>query len=302
MHPGQPRPHVRQGRRHAEPARGSRSHPLSAEARPASAARGEWTRVSWDEALDDIGGRIRKAIVEDRRHEVMYHVGPARRGRLREPRAAGLGRRRPQQPHQRLLLVGAARTFPLDAATIGRRPTTPTRRRSCCCRRTSRPGHYFNPHAQRIIEGQAARRASSSSSIRGCRTRRRRPTCGCPRYPGTEGALLLAIAKYLLDHELYDREFVRDVGELARRTCAASGPTSPLTFDNFIVALKELYAEFTPEYRRRRDRRAGASRSSRPRERSRRPAPRSRRTAGARRRPATCGAGRSRAACTCSSC
>ena len=38
---------------------------------------------------------------------------PARRGRLREPRPAGVGRRRPQQPHQRLLLVRAPRTLPL---------------------------------------------------------------------------------------------------------------------------------------------------------------------------------------------
>src|SRR5207245_4069945 len=35
----------------------------------------KWRQVSWDEALDDIAGRVRRAIVEDRRHEVMYHVG-----------------------------------------------------------------------------------------------------------------------------------------------------------------------------------------------------------------------------------
>ena len=36
---------------------------------------GEWARVTWDEVLEDIGGRIRKAILEGRRREVMYHVG-----------------------------------------------------------------------------------------------------------------------------------------------------------------------------------------------------------------------------------
>src|SRR3989442_10240749 len=35
---------------------------------------GKWRQVSWDEALDDIAGRLRKAIVEHRRHEIMYHV------------------------------------------------------------------------------------------------------------------------------------------------------------------------------------------------------------------------------------
>ena len=66
------------------PARRASSRRTSSTIRTASSIRcrrdgergaGEWERVSWDEALDDIGGRIRKAIVEDRRHEVMYHVG-----------------------------------------------------------------------------------------------------------------------------------------------------------------------------------------------------------------------------------
>ena len=36
---------------------------------------GKWERVGWDEVLDTIATRIRKAIVEDRRDEIMYHVG-----------------------------------------------------------------------------------------------------------------------------------------------------------------------------------------------------------------------------------
>jgi len=36
---------------------------------------GKWERVSWDEVLDDIAGRVRKALQEDRRNEIMYHVG-----------------------------------------------------------------------------------------------------------------------------------------------------------------------------------------------------------------------------------
>ncbi|MEM8885953.1 MAG: molybdopterin-dependent oxidoreductase, partial [Planctomycetota bacterium] len=47
-------------------------HPLK---RVGPRGEGGWERVSWDEALDTIGGRIRKALQEDRRTEVMYHVG-----------------------------------------------------------------------------------------------------------------------------------------------------------------------------------------------------------------------------------
>src|SRR6266513_2647304 len=36
---------------------------------------GNWERVSWDEVLNDLASRIRKAIVEDRKDEIMYHVG-----------------------------------------------------------------------------------------------------------------------------------------------------------------------------------------------------------------------------------
>ena len=36
---------------------------------------GQWERVTWDQALDDIAGRIRKALVEKRPTEVMYHLG-----------------------------------------------------------------------------------------------------------------------------------------------------------------------------------------------------------------------------------
>ena len=36
---------------------------------------GKWVRATWDEALDDIAARIRRAIVEERENEIMYHVG-----------------------------------------------------------------------------------------------------------------------------------------------------------------------------------------------------------------------------------
>src|SRR5690606_23660392 len=36
---------------------------------------GRFERATWDEALDDLAGRIRRAIVEGRLTEVMHHVG-----------------------------------------------------------------------------------------------------------------------------------------------------------------------------------------------------------------------------------
>src|SRR5260370_8009729 len=36
---------------------------------------GKWERVTWDEVLDDLASRIRKALTEGRKNEIMYHVG-----------------------------------------------------------------------------------------------------------------------------------------------------------------------------------------------------------------------------------
>ena len=36
---------------------------------------GKWERVTWDEVLDDLAGRIRRALIEGRRNEIIYHVG-----------------------------------------------------------------------------------------------------------------------------------------------------------------------------------------------------------------------------------
>ena len=47
-------------------------HPLK---RAGARGEGRWERVTWDDALDDIARRIRRAIVEERENEVMYHVG-----------------------------------------------------------------------------------------------------------------------------------------------------------------------------------------------------------------------------------
>ena len=74
---------------------------------------GEWQRVSWDEVLT-ISARASARPSGGPPEGADVSRGPARRGRLREPRAPGVGHRRPQQPHQRLLGVGAPRALRVD--------------------------------------------------------------------------------------------------------------------------------------------------------------------------------------------
>src|SRR5262249_51135651 len=46
---------------------------------------GQWARVSWDEALDDLATRIRRAIQAGEPHKVMYHLGRPRAGGYPQP-------------------------------------------------------------------------------------------------------------------------------------------------------------------------------------------------------------------------
>ena len=110
----QPRPHLR--RRASSRPTSSRIpdrilYPLR---RDGERGAGKWARCRWDEALDEIGGRHPQGDLRGPAARTDVSRRPSGRGRLRQPRAAGVGRRRPQQPHQRLLLVGAARTLPLE--------------------------------------------------------------------------------------------------------------------------------------------------------------------------------------------
>ena len=80
------------------------------QARRARAAAGEWERVTLGRGARRHRARASgKALVEGRRNEVMYHVGPARpRAVYHAARAPRLGHRRPQLAHQRLLGVARA--------------------------------------------------------------------------------------------------------------------------------------------------------------------------------------------------
>ncbi len=206
---------------------------------------GEWTRVTWNEVLEEIGGRIRRAIQEDRRHEVMYHVGrPGEDGYAnRVLQAWGLDAHNSHtnvcSSSSRLghfLWTGADRPSPdyTNAKTI------------LLLSSHLESGHYFNPHAQRIIEGKSRGaklivvdpRLSNTSA---------KADMWLPANPGTEAALFLAIARRLIDTGRYNREFVRKWVNW-EAYLEASWPELPRTFESFESALQQEYEFFTPEY------------------------------------------------------
>jgi len=206
---------------------------------------GEWKRVTWDEVLEDLGGRIRRAIQEGRRRELMYHVGrPGEDGYAnRVLQAWGIDG---HNSHTNVCSASARLAHFLWTGADRPSPDHANARTILLLSSHLESGHYFNPHAQRIIEGKSrgARlividpRLSNTSA---------KADLWLPANPGTEAALLLAIARHLVMSGSYNRPFVRKWvnWEAYLEACR---PDLPRTFESFEAALLQEYGQYTPEY------------------------------------------------------
>jgi anaerobic selenocysteine-containing dehydrogenase len=205
---------------------------------------GKWERVTWDEALDDLAGRIRRAIQAREPNKVMYHVGrPGEDGYTERVLAAwGVDG---HNSHTNICSSGARAGY---AFWMGMDRPSPDYANAKCILLISahlESGHYFNPHAQRIIE---AKQRGATIVVMDPRLSNTATHADhwLPTYPGSEVELLLTIAHVLIREKLYDREFVRrwvNWEEFLRATL----PNGPPTFDRFERELERLYADYTPE-------------------------------------------------------
>ncbi len=206
---------------------------------------GKWERVSWDEALDAIAAKIRGALTSGRPNEVMYHVGrPGEDGYMeRVLQSWGIDG---HNSHTNICSSGGRTGYAFWMGIDRPSPDYTNARFILLVSAHLESGHYFNPHAQRIIEAKSKGakiavidpRLSNTASM---------SDYWLPASPGTEAALLLGLANILIQEDLFDREFVRrwTNWEDYLRTMH---PDVDLTFDNFVVALKQEYARYTPEY------------------------------------------------------
>ncbi|MFW2339767.1 MAG: molybdopterin-dependent oxidoreductase [Acidimicrobiia bacterium] len=206
---------------------------------------GEWERVSWDEALDDIAGRMRKAIQEDRNDEIMYHVGrPGEDGFMdRTLKAWGVDG---HNSHTNICSSGARVGY---AMWMGHdRPSADfaNARFILLLSAHLETGHYFNPHAQRIMEGKQSGAKLATIDPRLSNTASMSDIWLSP-YPGTEAAMLLAIARLLLEWDAIDRGFVERWVNWDQ-ALSERYPDRPNTFNEFIEILKETYSSYTPEW------------------------------------------------------
>ncbi|MCC6188984.1 MAG: molybdopterin-dependent oxidoreductase [Anaerolineales bacterium] len=217
---------------------------------------GKWVRVTWEQALQDIGVRIRRAFLEGRHNEVMYHVGRPGHDGLMEWVLPAWGVDG-HNSHTNICSSGARAGY---AFWMGFDRPSPDHAHANVILLISshlETGHYFNPHAQRIIEGKLAGAKLIVFDTRLSNTASMADTWIAP-WPGSEAAILLAIANHLISTGRYNREFVRrwvnweqylqalDRGELSR--APAAGGRSAFEFADFELALQAHYAKYTFEF------------------------------------------------------
>jgi anaerobic selenocysteine-containing dehydrogenase len=206
---------------------------------------GEWTRVSWDHVLDTFAERMHHAFAAGCNNDVCYFVG--------RPGEDGFAERFLEtwgcdghNSHTNVCSSGGRAGYGFWSGTDRPSPDYANARFILLISAHLESGHYFNPHAQRIVEAHQDGAKIAVIDPRLSNTAAR-ADYWLPAWPGTEAAVLLAMAKVMLDEDLFDREFLRRWVNW-RTYMAHRAPTDELTFENFLAALRAEYAEYTPEY------------------------------------------------------
>ncbi|RUM50513.1 MAG: twin-arginine translocation pathway signal protein [Hydrogenothermus sp.] len=224
---------------------------------------GKWVRTTWDEALETIGKKIREALEtgsELERKMIMYHVGRPNEsggftarvvwtwggdhhnshtnicssgGRLGSISWTGDDRTSPDFANSRLIFLSSSHAA--DA------------------------GHYYQQHAGYIADARAKGaklvvmdpRLSNSAGM---------ADLWIPVWPGTEGAIFLALSSRLLQEDKYNRKFVerwfnwktfikdKEYLNYLKKEGRISKVPEGNTFEDFISVLKELYSPYTFEW------------------------------------------------------
>ncbi|MCP5028641.1 MAG: molybdopterin-dependent oxidoreductase [Actinomycetia bacterium] len=205
---------------------------------------GQWERVSWEEALADIGGRVRDSIEADHHDGVMYHVGrPGEDGYTeRVLKCWGVDG---HNSHTNICSSNARIGY---QSWMGHdRPSSDFANAEVIFLISSHleAGHYFNPHAQRIIEAQGKGATVICVDPRLSNTGSKADHW-LPAWPGTEPFMLLAIARLLIENGTWESDFVRRWTNW-ETYLTETRPDLPVEFESMEQALLDEYADYTPE-------------------------------------------------------
>ncbi len=205
---------------------------------------GKFERVSWDHVLDVFAAQIRKALIEDRRTEIMYHVGrPGHDGYMdRVLQSWGVDG---HNSHTNVCSAAARLGYALWSGVDRPSPDHENAKFILLLSSHLETGHYFNPHAQRIIDAKMKGAKLAAIDVRLSNTASMADYWLAP-WPGTEAFLLLAFANVILREKLYDRAFLENWVNW-REFLRAKRPDRAPTIELFLEELERHYAAYTPE-------------------------------------------------------
>ena len=207
---------------------------------------GKWKRVSWDDAMDDIAAKMR-ASREKRRTGIMYHVGRPGEDHYTNRIITGWGVDG-HNSHTNICSAAARAGYYLWSAGDRPSPDHANARVILLVSSHLETGHYFNPHAQRIIEAKMNGAKIVTFDPRLSNTAAKSDVW-LPTWPGSETTILLAVANHLIQNDLYNKDFVRRWvnWEASLDHFHGAAPEGGWTFEHFDAFLKETYAEYTFE-------------------------------------------------------
>ncbi len=207
---------------------------------------GGWERCSWDEAMDDIAARIRAAIVEDRRDDLIYHVGRPGDDGFAERLLAAWGVDG-HNSHTNICSAGARFGYTLWGGYDRPSPDYANAKVILLLSSHLETGHYFNPHAQRIMEAKSQGNAKLVVLDPRMSNTASHANLWLAPWPGSEAAILLAVASHLLRTGRVDREYLRRWTNW-QTYMAHLHPDDAADFDTFMTALEGDYAGYTFEF------------------------------------------------------
>jgi len=222
---------------------------------------GKWERVTWEEVLDDLAKRIRQAIIENRKDEVVYHVGRPGEDLYTERVLAAWGVDG-HNSHTNVCSSGARTGYAFWMGMDRPAPDYANARFILMMSAHLESGHYFNPNAQRIMEAKQKGAKIAVIDTRLSNTASKADYWLSP-WPGTETALLLAIANDLIQSERFNKDFVRrwvnwdelladhDYVQFLKENGMIHRLPQGKSFHDFVKLLKEIYHPYTYEWAER---------------------------------------------------
>ena len=218
---------------------------------------GKWKRVSWEEAMTDISAKMADSR-KKRRDGITYHVGRPGEDHYanRVVQAWGVDG---HNSHTNVCSASSRLGYYLWAGFDRPSPDYANSRTILLISSHLETGHYFNPHAQRIMEAKRKGAKIITLDPRLSNTASKSDVW-LPTWPGSEATLLLAFANHLLSNNLYNQDFVRKWvdwrGFLLRLREVVDDPEvlaclppegEEVLFEHVDATLKALYREFTFE-------------------------------------------------------